>query len=97
MTKLCTVWKNWKKKIDPKKRKIPHLASTSFFSYRFPSIPEEEKWADAWQLYSRLIATEHRASVVHKFSSFLDERVPRRWWTSVRLRGEREEGGGYDI
>lgn len=35
-----------KKKIDPKKRKTPHLASTSFFSYRFPSIPEEEKWAD---------------------------------------------------
>lgn len=71
------------------------LPSTNFLSYRFPSIPEEEKWGDVWQLYSRLIATEHRASVVHKFSYFSDERVPPK---VVDKRSAREEEGrGRDM
>lgn len=75
------------------------LPSTNFLSYRFPSIPEEEKWGDVWQLYSRLIATEHRASVVHKFSYFSDERVPPKVVDkrSASWRGRRrgEEGIWY--
>lgn len=75
------------------------LPSTNFLSYRFPSIPEEEKWGDVWQLYNQLIATEHRASVVHKFSYFSDERVPPKVVDkrSASWRGRRrgEEGIWY--
>lgn len=49
--------KKKKEEIDPESKNIGNAPPTNFFSYLFPSIPVEEKWADVWQLYSRLIAT----------------------------------------
>lgn len=46
-----------KKLIQKASKNIGNAPPTNFFSYLFPSIPVEEKWADVWQLYSRLIAT----------------------------------------
>lgn len=56
--KLKKLKKKRKKKLIQKASKnIGNAPPTNFFSYLFPSIPVEEKWADVWQLYSRLIAT----------------------------------------
>lgn len=107
---LETVFSKIKKKKSKKKKRSKtnwrktremHLSLPLTFSpiASLLSIPEEEKWGDVWQLYSRLIATEHRASVVHKFSYFSDERVPPKVVDkrSASWRGRRrgEEGIWY--
>lgn len=54
-------WKNWKKKKERrnwsrKQAKTLEMHLPPTFS-PISSLPVEEKWADVWQLYSRLIAT----------------------------------------